>query len=212
MARKPPRRRRRLDRRAVSQGFLDRIRNGLLKEAPDRQRVIEHTDLATGGVPAAVLMAIVLRETPTLLLTQRTSHLRDHPGQISFPGGRIEPTDVSPMAAALREAEEEVGLDPALVEVIGYLPRYVTGTGFEVTPVVATVAPPLDLRGDPFEVAEIFEVPVAFFLDSANYLPMAIHFQGHRRNFYSIPHKDRFVWGATAGMIRSLYERLYGAK
>ena len=196
----------------MSRELLVRIRSGLLKDPPDQQRVIEHPDFASAGVPAAVLMAIVLRESPTLLLTQRTSHLRDHPGQISFPGGRIEPTDASPTAAALREAEEEVGLDPRLVEVVGYLPRYVTGTGFEVTPVVSFVTPPLELRGDPFEVAEIFEVPLSFFFDSGNYQPMAIHFEGRRRNFYSIPHGERFIWGATAGMIRSLYDRLHSVQ
>ena len=208
----PPPRKRRPDPQAVSRELLDRIRSGLLSDPPDQQRVIEHPDFASAGVPAAVLMAIVLRERPTLLLTQRTSHLRDHPGQISFPGGRVETSDASPTAAALREAEEEVGLDPGLVEVVGYLPRYVTGTGFEVTPVVSFVAPPLELRGDPFEVAEIFEVPLEFFFDSGNYQPMAIHFQGRRRNFYSIPHGERFIWGATAGMIRSLYDRLYGVQ
>jgi 8-oxo-dGTP pyrophosphatase MutT (NUDIX family) len=195
----------------VSPLLLDRVRNALLRESPVEQRVVEHADLAETGIPAAVLMVVVLRESPTLLLTKRTSHLRDHPGQISFPGGRIEASDPSPTFAALREAEEEVGLSRELVDVIGYLPRYVTGTGFEVTPVVSTVKPPLELRGDPFEVAEIFEVPLDFVLDVSNYQRMAIHHQGRKRSFYSIPYGEYFIWGATAGMIRSLYERLQGA-
>lgn len=153
-------------------------------------------------------MAIVLREAPTLLLTQRTSHLKDHPGQISLPGGRIEFSDPSPRVAALREAEEEVGLERDRVEVLGYLPRYVTGTGFDVTPVVGLVRPPLELRADPFEVAEIFEVPLAFLFEASNFQPMTLHVQGRRRAFYSIPYGERFIWGATAGMIRTLFERL----
>ena len=188
--------------------LLERVRRALLAEPPVGQRVVEHADLAETGTPAAVLMAVVLRESPTLLLTRRTSHLRDHPGQISLPGGRIEDSDPSPTFAALREAEEEVGLKPDLAEVIGYLPRYVTGTGFEVTPVVALVRPPLDLKGDPFEVAEIFEVPLAFLLDESNHQRMAIHHHGRRRSFYSMPYGDYFIWGATAGMIRSLFDRL----
>jgi 8-oxo-dGTP pyrophosphatase MutT (NUDIX family) len=199
------------DTQAVTRPLLDRVRNALLRDSPVGDRVVEHADLAEGQIPAAVLMAIVLRESPTLLLTKRTSHLRDHPGQISFPGGRIEHSDPSPMFAALREAEEEVGLKREFVDVIGYLPRYVTGTGFEVTPVVSLVRPPLDLRGDPFEVAEIFEVPLDFLLDASNHQRMAIHHQGRKRAFYSIPYGEYFIWGATAGMIRALYDRLQAA-
>jgi 8-oxo-dGTP pyrophosphatase MutT (NUDIX family) len=180
----------------------------LLKDVASDESVVEHPDLANRGVPAAVLMPIVLRDEPSLMLTQRASHLRDHPGQISFPGGRIEVHDPSPIEAALREAGEEVGLARDRVQVIGYLPRYITGTGFDVTPVVALVHPPLTLRADPFEVAEIFEVPLSFFFDAANYQPMALHVQGRTRSFYSIPYGNRFIWGATAGMIRSLFERV----
>jgi 8-oxo-dGTP pyrophosphatase MutT (NUDIX family) len=186
---------------------IARVRAAVLAEPP-AQAVVEHADLATQGVPAAVLMAIVLRAAPTLLLTQRTSHLRDHPGQISLPGGRIEDFDPSPRLAALREAEEEIGLARERVEVLGYLPRYVTGTGFEVTPVIGLVRPPLELRADPFEVADIFEVPLDFLFEESNFQPMTLHVQGRRRAFHSIPYGERFIWGATAGMIRNLFERL----
>lgn len=187
--------------------WLGRVQAALLRDQPAVEVIVEHGPGTDDAIPAAVLMAIVLRDTPTLLLTQRTSHLRDHPGQISFPGGRIEPDDPSPRAAALREAEEEIGLAGDRVDVLGYLPRYLTGTGFDVTPVVGLVRPPLELLADPFEVAEIFEVPLPFLLDESNFQRMALHVGGRRRTFYSIPHAERFIWGATAGMIRVLFER-----
>lgn len=162
-----------------------------------------------GFIPASVLVPIVLRpEAPTVLLTQRTAHLKDHPGQISFPGGRAEPGDPSPAHTALREAEEEIGLLPAHVEIAGYLPEYLTGTGFRVTPVVSLVTPPFDLRLDSFEVAEAFEVPLAFLLDPANHQRQSLHYRGRLRSFYAMPYGSYFIWGATAGMIMSLYRAL----
>lgn len=156
-------------------------------------------------IPAAVLFSIVLREDePSVLLTQRNPDLKDHPGQISFPGGRVEQQDRSPADTALREAEEEIGLDPACVEVVGYLPAYRTVTGFLVTPVVAIVTPPVDLCPDPGEVAEVFEVPLSFLLDSANHKRHTIQLQGKVRDFFAVPYGDRFIWGATAGIILGL--------
>lgn len=159
--------------------------------------------------PAAVLVPIVRHPTETtLLLTQRTAHLRDHAGQISFPGGRIEPADPDAVQAALRETEEEVGLAPRHVEIVGYLPDYRTSTGFCVTPVVAFVTPPFALRPDPFEVAEVFEVPLAFLLDPANHQEHEILWRGRLRRYHAMPYGDRFIWGATAGMIMALYRHL----
>ena len=159
--------------------------------------------------PAAVLVPVVVRSTgPTVLLTQRTAHLRDHAGQISFPGGRVEAHDRSPMDTALRETEEEIGLARERVEIVGFLPEYRTGTGFRVTPVVALVRPPFDLQPDPFEVAEIFEVPLAFLLDPANHQQHSLHYRGALRSYFAMPYGEYFIWGATAGMIRSLSERL----
>jgi 8-oxo-dGTP pyrophosphatase MutT (NUDIX family) len=156
-----------------------------------------------------VLFPIVLRERGnTVLLTQRTAHLKDHAGQISFPGGRVEESDQSSLHTALRETEEEVGLARQHIDPIGYLPEYRTGTGFRVTPVVALVRPPFDLQIDPFEVAEAFEVPLDFLLDPANHQRHSIHYQGALRHYFAIPYGDYFIWGATAGMIRSLTERL----
>lgn len=159
--------------------------------------------------PAAVLFPIILRESePTVLLTQRAAHLRDHPGQISFPGGRAEPEDASPAHTALRETEEEVGLPRERVEIAGYLPEYRTGTGFRVTPVVGFVQPPFDLSPDVFEVAEVFEVPLGFLLDPANHQQHSLHLRGRLRHYYAMPYADYFIWGATAGMIMSLYRAL----
>lgn len=161
--------------------------------------------------PAAVLIPIVMREQgPTLLLTQRTAHLTDHGGQVSFPGGRVDPEDISAIATALRETEEEVGLDRRHIEVIGILPDYFTGTGFKVTPVVAIVHPPFDLLADPFEVAEIFEVPLAFLMDGMNHQRRTAEFPNGigRRTFYAMPYERFFIWGATAGMLRNLFHFL----
>jgi len=162
--------------------------------------------------PAAVLFPIIEREGgQTVLLTQRTAHLKDHPGQISFPGGRVEAHDASPLETALRETEEEIGLARRHISLLGYLPEYRTGTGFRVTPVVARVEPPFELKPDPFEVAEVFEVPLRFLLDPGNHKRHALHYRGALRNFYAMPYGDYFIWGATAGMIRSLFERLPAA-
>ena len=160
--------------------------------------------------PASVLMPIVVRDDGlTLLLTQRTAHLNDHAGQVSLPGGRVDASDTSAIDTALRETEEEVGLHRGHIDVLGTLPDYFTGTGFRVTPVVSLVLPPFDLRADPFEVAEIFEVPLAFLMDGANHqrrsmdLPELV-----RRTFYAMPYDRFFIWGATAGMLRNLFHFL----
>jgi 8-oxo-dGTP pyrophosphatase MutT (NUDIX family) len=165
-------------------------------------------------VHAAVLMPLVQRDEMTVLLTQRTDHLTNHPGQISFPGGRAEPEDDDSAATALREAREEIGLDPAQVEVLGSMPTYTTGTGFIVTPIVGLVRPDLALRVDPFEVAAVFEVPLAFLMNPANHRRHAIEVAGARREFLSMPwhgadeqgrSQHFFIWGATAAMLRNLY-------
>lgn len=185
---------------------LERLR-AALSSAPLPASVYLVEDCGEGEdlIPAAVLFSIVLRGNgPSVLLTQRNPDLKDHPGQISFPGGRVEQQDTSPAATALREAEEEIGLDPACVEVVGYLPVYRTVTGFRVTPVVAIVKPPFNLCPDPGEVAEVFEVPLSFLLDSANHQRRTMQFQGRLRNFYAVPYGDRYIWGATAGIILGL--------
>lgn len=158
---------------------------------------------------AAVLVPLVDRpEGMTMLLTRRTDHLDDHPGQISFPGGRVEPFDASVEAAALREAEEEVGLDPSLVRIVGRLDQYITRTSFSVVPVVGIVEPNYTTNPDTFEVAEVFEVPLAFLLDPANHQKHHREYRGMRREFYAMPYGDYYIWGATAGMIMNLYDVL----
>ncbi|NTV70584.1 MAG: CoA pyrophosphatase [Azonexaceae bacterium] len=188
---------------------LERLRASLLPEPLSGHFVQEDGVDDQPLTPAAVLFPIVLRDGgQTVLLTQRTAHLRDHAGQISFPGGRVEVEDLSPSHTALRETEEEIGLPRERIEILGFLPEYRTGTGFRVTPVVALVQPPFDLRPDPFEVAEVFEVPLAFLLDPANHQQHSLHYRGALRNYFAMPYGDYFIWGATAGMIRSLSERL----
>jgi 8-oxo-dGTP pyrophosphatase MutT (NUDIX family) len=158
--------------------------------------------------PAAVLVAVVDRAEPTVILTERPLTMRKHPGQISFPGGRIDPGDDGPIAAALREAEEEIGLTPGFVEVIGIADRYRTVTGFEVTPVVAVVPPDLDLSPHPGEVADMFEAPLRFLLDPARHAIRTVEFRGRERCYYEIIWDGRRIWGATAAMIVNLSRRL----
>lgn len=194
----------------MSQGFdLDELRNSL-PQHPGGGAALREDGLGDERlIPAAVLVPIVRHPTEaTLLLTQRTAHLRDHAGQISFPGGRIEPADPGAAHAALRETEEEVGLSPRHVEIVGYLPDYRTSTGFCVTPVVAFVTPPFSLCPDAFEVAEVFEVPLGFLLDPANHQQHEMFWRGGLRRYHAMPYGERFIWGATAGMIMALYRHL----
>ena len=174
--------------------------------------IVSEPGVAPGTVltAAAVLVPLVLRASGiTVLLTQRTAHLRDHAGQISFPGGRREPEDTDDVVTALREAREEVGLDPAQVEILGLLPEYRTGTGFSVVPVVGLVTPPLNLQLDDFEVAEVFEIPFAFLLDPANHERHQIEIRGELREYWAMPWQGYYIWGATAGMLVSLQRFLF---
>jgi 8-oxo-dGTP pyrophosphatase MutT (NUDIX family) len=160
---------------------------------------------AAAPIPAAVLVGLVDRAAgPALLLTRRTEHLRDHAGQICFPGGRVEADDESAAAAALREAEEEIGLDPARVGIIGQLPPYQTVTGFCIHPVVGWISPPFALRPDPFEVAEAFEVPLHFVLEPENHRRQSYRRGPVTRGYYVLPYQGRFIWGATAGILVNL--------
>ncbi len=154
---------------------------------------------------ASVLVPVVARmEAPTVLLTQRTAHLKNHSGQISFPGGRAEESDPSPESTALRETWEEVGLPAERIEVLGRLSDYHTRTGYRITPIVGIVQPPFELAPDANEVAEVFEVPLAFLLDERNHQRHSREFQGEQRHFFAIPYEDRYIWGATAGMLVNL--------
>ncbi|MDR3220833.1 MAG: CoA pyrophosphatase [Candidatus Accumulibacter sp.] len=154
---------------------------------------------------AAVLFPIVLGESgATVLLTRRTEHLRDHPGQISFPGGRVEASDLSPEHTALRESREEIGLASRHVEIVGFLPEYRTATGYRITPVVGFLTPPFALRPDSSEVAEIFEAPLSFLLNPANHQRHSREYEGRKRHFFAMPYGRHFIWGATAGIIVSL--------
>lgn len=158
--------------------------------------------------PAAVLIAVIDRPEPTILLTQRAAHLNDHAGQVAFPGGKIDPGDFSPMDAALREAEEEVGLSRDFIEPLGYLDLYGTGFGFRILPTVARVRPGFELLINTGEVESAFEVPLAFLMNPVNHQIHSKEFRGEERSYYAMPFGDRYIWGATAGMLRVLYERI----
>jgi 8-oxo-dGTP pyrophosphatase MutT (NUDIX family) len=158
--------------------------------------------------PAAVLVPVIDRAEPTVLLTQRTPDLTTHAGQIAFPGGRIDPQDESPVAAALREAREETGLPPMLIEPIGYLDLYLTFSGFRILPTLARVKPGFTLTLNPGEVTEAFEVPLRFLMTPANHRRKTRDWNGIPRDYYEIPFENRYIWGITAGILRNLYERV----
>jgi 8-oxo-dGTP pyrophosphatase MutT (NUDIX family) len=175
----------------------------------DRAELREH--FARDPVPAAVLVPLVERAAGlTVLLTQRASALKNHGGQISFPGGRIEDTDADAASAALREAREEIGLEESRVEVVGRLPDHLIVSGYRVTPVVGFVRAPFELHLDSSEVDEAFEVPLAFLLDPRNHVPRRRQFGGVTVNLIDMPYGDRNIWGATAGMLRTFYRVLLG--
>ena len=159
--------------------------------------------------PAAVLIPLVVHEQELkLLLTKRTSHLHDHPGQISFPGGRTDAQDLSPEHTALREAKEEIGLLESYIDILGRLPHYLTITGYQVTPVVSLVTPGCPYQADPFEVAEIFEVPLGYLMNPHHHEHRQWESPEGQRRFYAMPYENKFIWGATAGMLRNLYHFL----
>lgn len=199
-------------------GRLPRIAATASRTQPGRTlNVRGDHDLNQGmGAPAklrhaSVLVPLVEREGGmTIIFTQRTAHLAAHAGQISFPGGGMEQADRDAVATALRETQEEIGLEPERVEVAGRLDTYVTRTGFEITPVVGFIRPPFILNPDPFEVAEVFEVPLEFFLRPGAVKKETRQFQGTQRYFYVFPYEDRYIWGATAGMLVNLVDVLNG--
>lgn len=159
--------------------------------------------------PAAVLIAVVDRPDPAILFTHRTAHLPSHAGQISFPGGKIDATDTTPFAAALREANEEIGLDRSLVEPIGYLDLYLTMSGYRVLPAVARIEPGYRLTLNAEEVADAFEAPLSFLMDPANHKLETWAWRGVPRSYYAMAFGERYIWGITGGILRNLYERIY---
>jgi 8-oxo-dGTP pyrophosphatase MutT (NUDIX family) len=187
------------DRAAIAQRLAaaPRLEELLTADDVERQQLLA----AAPPKPAAVLLLVVNHAEPAVVFTQRTTHLPDHAGQISFPGGRCDAEDCSPEETALREAYEENGLDPSRVQVLGRLPDYRTSTGYKVTPVVGWAEPPLEYHPDPHEVDDIFEVPLAFLLDTHNHRQESAFHNGRLRKYWAMPYGERFIWGATAGML-----------
>jgi 8-oxo-dGTP pyrophosphatase MutT (NUDIX family) len=210
----------------VGRDFFDRARATLTLDVPPALTDLALTNFPRGDLdleqsvwdeagvkairPAAVLVPVVDHPEPSVLLTMRTSDLPSHAGQIAFPGGKIDPGDATPLAAALREAQEEIGLDAALIEPIGYLDLYLTFTGFRILPVVARVIPNYELRINASEVADAFEVPLAFVMDKANHARKSRDWKGVTRHYYEMPFGERYIWGVTAGILRNVYEKIYG--
>jgi 8-oxo-dGTP pyrophosphatase MutT (NUDIX family) len=201
--------------RARSRLSLD-VPSGLTDETLVPKRGDHDLDPMTAAIakvrpirPAAVLVPVVAREAPMVLLTQRTAHLKDHAGQISFPGGKIDQSDASPLAAAVREAEEEIGLPADRIEPVGYLDLYLTTFGFRIVPLVARVTPPFALTLNREEVDDAFEVPLAFLMQPENHQRHSREWNGLTRHFYAMPFGERYIWGATAGILRNLWERIY---
>jgi 8-oxo-dGTP pyrophosphatase MutT (NUDIX family) len=209
----------------VGRDFYDRARERLTLDVPPALHDHSITDVIRGDLdldpkawelagvqatrPAAVLVGVVDHPEPSVLLTMRTSDLPSHAGQIAFPGGKMDPTDASPLAAAVREADEEIGLDAAVIEPIGYLDLYLTFSGFRILPLVARVIPNFELRINAREVVDAFEVPLSFLMSPDNHKRGARDWKGIRREYYEMPFGDRYIWGVTAGILRNLYEKLY---
>jgi 8-oxo-dGTP pyrophosphatase MutT (NUDIX family) len=209
----------------ITHEFFDRARARLNLEVPpglfDPNVPVTRGDLdldpsvwERAGVaatkPAAVLVPVVDRPEPGVILTMRTAELPNHAGQIAFPGGKIDQGDQGPLAAALREAQEEVGLDPRLVEPLGYLDLYLTFSGFRILPVVARVSPGYKLTLNASEVADAFEVPLDFLMGPENHQRHSRDWKGIQRHYYAMPYQERYIWGVTAGILRNRYERVYG--
>jgi 8-oxo-dGTP pyrophosphatase MutT (NUDIX family) len=210
----------------VGRDFFERAKKTLTLDIPPALTDLTLTDFPRGDLdrdpavwdeagvkatrPAAVLVPVVDHPEPGVLLTMRTSELPSHAGQIAFPGGKIDPDDASPLAAALREANEEIGLSAALIEPIGYLDLYLTFTGFRILPLLARVRPTYALKINASEVADAFEVPLAFVMDTANHARKSRDWKGVTRHYYEMPFGERYIWGVTAGILRNLYEKIYG--
>ena len=192
----------------VPQGLVD---PNIVPESgdPGTDRMLEIIAREQPVRPAAVLIPVVDHKEPTVLLTQRSPNLSEHAGQIAFPGGKIDATDVSPRDAALREAWEEVGLDRSFIDPIGYLDLYGTAFGFRILPTVARVKPGFKLTINEGEVVDAFEVPLAFLMNPENHQIHSKEFRGMERSYYAMPFAERYIWGATAGILRVLYERIY---
>jgi 8-oxo-dGTP pyrophosphatase MutT (NUDIX family) len=210
---------------AFGEDFFERVRRRLSLDVPDALHDLAapamrgDLDLnpeswAKAGVaavrPAAVLIPVVDRPEPTVILTTRTDDLPSHAGQVAFPGGKIDAGDTTPAGAALREAEEEIGLAPSSVEPLGYLNLYLTFSGFRILPTVARVKPDFALTPNQHEVADVFEVPLAYLMAPENHELKSRDWKGIIRHYYEIPYQDRHIWGVTAGILRNLYERIYG--
>src|SRR4051794_21730191 len=211
---------------SLGRAFFDRARARLTLDVPPALHDLSVSDFMRGDLdrdpvlwekagvaatrPAAVLIAVVDHPEPSVILTTRTSDLPSHAGQIAFPGGKMDKIDASPLAAAVREAEEEIGLDSHLIEPIGYLDLYLTFSGFRILPVLARVIPNYELRINASEVADAFEVPLAFVMDEANHARKSRDWKGVTRHYYEMPYQQRYIWGVTAGILRNLYEKIYG--
>ncbi len=195
--------------------FLGRLSHAYRPGLPKRESGDHMLDLQRPAPPtemktASVLIAIVLREEePTVVFTRRTQHLSSHAGQIAFPGGRADPVDATQHLTALREAEEEIGIDPSQVHIIGAMDTYQTGSGYRVSPIIGLIKPPVTFKANPDEVSEIFEVPLSFLMEAGHYQKIQRDWKGVARHTYAIPYHDHYIWGVTAGILRTLYETLY---
>jgi 8-oxo-dGTP pyrophosphatase MutT (NUDIX family) len=210
----------------IGRDFFDRARERLTLDVPPALHDHSITDVIRGDLDldpevwekagvqatraAAVLVPVVDHPEPSVLLTMRTSDLPSHAGQIAFPGGKMDAADATPLAAAVREAEEEIGLNAALIDPIGYLDLYLTFSGFRILPVLARVIPNYELRINASEVADAFEVPLAFLMSPENHRRDSRDWKGIRREYYAMPFGERYIWGVTAGILRNLYEKIYG--